>query len=112
MELKDGVRPFHAKTYFVPQAILLVLKKKVNRLVDIRVLSPNLNLEWSDPLFAIPKKNRQILFVTNFCQVNKRTKSKPYPQLHMGDLLESLESMTYAITIVLSMGYYHMHPMK
>ena len=93
----------------MPHAILLVFKKEVNRLINIRGISPNSNSVWTALLFAILKKDRRIWFITNFCQVNKRAKRKPYPLPHMRNLMESLGPMTYATMIDLSMGYYHMH---
>jgi Reverse transcriptase (RNA-dependent DNA polymerase) len=45
--------------------------------------------------------------VTDFRQLNKMLKQKPYPIPNIPDLLQSLNGLKYATAIDLSMGYYH-----
>jgi Reverse transcriptase (RNA-dependent DNA polymerase) len=45
--------------------------------------------------------------VTDFRQLNKMLKQKPYPVPNIPDLLQSLNGLKYATAIDLSMGYYH-----
>ncbi len=61
--------------------------------------------EWASPLFIIPKKNRTVLFLCNFWEVNKRLIRKlfPIPKLRM--LLQELESFLFATALDLHMGY-------
>ena len=67
IELQQGVRPYHTKPYCVPHSILPVFKSEVARLVEIGILLPNPDSKWAAPSFAIPKKDGQIRFVTDFC---------------------------------------------
>jgi hypothetical protein len=53
-------------SYQVPRSLLPLLKKEVKRLCEIGVLRKTNNLEWAAQGFAVPKKNKQIQFVTDF----------------------------------------------
>ena len=89
IELKKNVKPFHAKAYRIPHAILLVLKKEVEQLEEIRVLSKKKNSKWAAPSFAIPKKDMTIRFISDFRQLNKSVQRKLFPLPHIRDLLDS-----------------------
>ena len=45
--------------------------------------------------------------LTNFRELNKVMKRKPYPLPKISDLLQKLQGFKYATAIDLSMGYYH-----
>ena len=107
IELKPGTKPFHSKAYRIPQALKPILKREVDRLQKIGVLMPNPNSEWAAPSFAIPKKDGTIRFISDFRQLNKVTKRKPFPLPHIRDMLHSIGAMKWATAIDLSMGYYH-----
>jgi hypothetical protein len=53
------------------------------------------------------KKDARVQFISNFCELNKRIKQKPYPIPKIQDLLLKLEGFQYAMTLDLNMGYYH-----
>ncbi len=63
-------------------------------------------LEWANPSFIIPKKNRTICFLSNFWEVNKRLIRKPFPILKISMVLQELEGFTFATALDLNMGYY------
>ena len=65
------------------------------------------NSEWGAPTFIQPKKNGTVRFLSDFRELNKRIKRKPYPLPKIQDLLLNLEGFTYATSIDLNMGYYH-----
>jgi Reverse transcriptase (RNA-dependent DNA polymerase) len=54
-----------------------------------------------------PKKTGDVRVVTDFRELNKMLKQKPYPIPNIPDLLQSLNGLKYATAIDLSMGYYH-----
>jgi hypothetical protein len=67
LELTDpNAKPYHGKPYQVPRSLLPLLKKEVERLCKIGVLRKTNNSEWATQGFAVPKKNKQIRFVTDF----------------------------------------------
>ena len=57
IELKDGIKPYHAKPFPIPRIHEETLRKEVERLVKIGVLKRINNSEWAAPTFIIPKKN-------------------------------------------------------
>jgi hypothetical protein len=59
------------------------------------------------PTFIIPKKDGSVCFISDFHELNKRIKCKPYPIPKIQDLLIKLEGFQYAISLDLNMGYYH-----
>ena len=58
IELIPGATPCTAGPFPVPQAYRQLVKDEVYRLVEIGLLSPMKESEWSSPLFTIPKKGQ------------------------------------------------------
>ena len=79
MKLKPGAKAYHGRPFPIPNIHLQVLKREVKRLVELGVLIKQPNLEWGSPTFIIPKKNKQVLFLTNFRKMNKLLIRPPYP---------------------------------
>ena len=80
---------------------------EVKRLVQIGVLKKINRSEWAAPTFIIPKKDGTVRFISDFREVNKRIKRKPYPIPNIHDLLLKLEGFQYGTSLDLNMGYYH-----
>ena len=81
IELLEGVKPYHAKPFPIPKVHEETLKTEVNRLVKIGVLKRKNNSEWAAPTFIIPKKNGTVRFISDFRELNKKIKRKPFPFL-------------------------------
>ena len=63
--------------------------------------------EWGMPAFPIPKKDNTIRFVFDARVLNAKIKRKPYPIPKTQDLLQRLGGFTYASSLDLNMGYWH-----
>jgi hypothetical protein len=48
-----------------------------------------------------------VWFISDFRELNRRIKQKPYPIPRIQDLLLKLQGFQYAMTLDLNMGYYH-----
>ena len=107
IELKDNVKPYHARPYAVPKAYEQTLRQEVERLCKVGVLKRINHSEWAAPTFIIPKKDKTVRFISDFRELNKRISRKPYPIPHIQDLLLKLEGFQYATSLDLNMGYYH-----
>ena len=105
LELKPNVSPCHAKSYAIPKIHENTLKKEIARLVKLGVLKEDPNSEWAAPCFIIPKKNGTVRFLTDFRELNKCLKVKPYPLPLIQDLLLKLEGFWFATSLDLNMGY-------
>ena len=91
IDLRDNVTPFHAKPFSIPKMYEHTLKMEVERLVKIGVLRKINNSEWAAPTFIIPKTDDSVRFISDFGDLNKRIKRKPYPIPKIQDLLLKLE---------------------
>ena len=107
LQLKEGVKPYHARSFPIPKAHTQLLKDEVMRLCDIGVLKRVNRSEWAAPTFIIPKKDGKLRFVSDFRELNKRIERTPYPIPHVQDMMLNLEGFQYATALDLNMGYYH-----
>ena len=107
IELRPDATPYHARAYPVPKAYTETLKVEVNRLVEAGVLRKVNRSEWAAPTFIIPKKDGSVRFISDFWELNKRIRRKPYPIPKIQDMLLKLEGFQYATSLDLNMGYYH-----
>ena len=107
LELEPDVKPFHARAFPVPQIHESTLRKEVDRLCLIDVLEKCADSEWAAPTFIVPKKEGTVRFITDFRQLNKCLKRKPYPMPNIQDILQKLGGFTYATALDLNMGYYN-----
>ena len=57
-ELKEGVKPHHAKPFLMPKSLEGPTRKECERLCKIGVLRKINRSEWAVPTFARPKKNK------------------------------------------------------
>ena len=108
IELKENAKPYHAKPFPIPHAHEAKLRAEVQRLCDIGVLTKVNDSEWGAPTWVIPKKDgNTVRFLSDFRELNKNIKCKPYPIPKVQDMLLKLEGFTYATAIDLNMGYYN-----
>ena len=107
IEQKQGTTPYHAKPYPVPKAYEATFWQEVERLCQAGVLRKVNCSEWAAPTFIIPKKDGSVRFISDFRELNKCIRRKPYPIPKIQDLLLKLEGFTYGTSLDLNMGYYH-----
>ena len=79
IELLEGAQTYHAKPSPITKVYEATLNTEVNKLVNIGVLIRKNNSESAAPTFIIPKINGTVCFISNFREVNKRIKRKPFP---------------------------------
>jgi len=60
---------------------------ELQQLCQIGVLKKINHSECAAPTFIIPKKDGPVRFVSDFQELNKRIKWKPFPIPHIQDLL-------------------------
>lgn len=107
IELKPNVTPYHARAYPIPRIHEQTLRDEVHRLCEIGVLTRINHSEWGAPTFIIPKSDGSVRFISDFRELNKCIKRKPYPLPQIQDILLKLEGFKYATSLDLNMGYYH-----
>ena len=62
-------------------------KQKLDPLVEIGVLIPAQESEWTSPTFIISKKDGRVSWVSDLHQLNKVIKCQQYPLLIISDIL-------------------------
>ena len=106
--LKEGVKPYHAKAYRVPQAYLKVFNEEIERLVEIRTLSPVVQSNWASPTFCIPKKDQRIRVVSDFRILNPSIRRSPWPTPNIQEIFHKIGGFKFVTAIDLNLGYYAM----
>ena len=99
IQLREDVKPFHARPFSVPKAYERTLKLEIERLCKIGVLKRVNRSEWASPSFIIPKKDGTVRFINDFREVNKRIKRMPFPIPKIQDLLLKLEGFQFATSL-------------
>ena len=80
---------------------------EVQRLCELGVLKKVNCSEWAALTFIILKKDKMVRFISDFRELNKWIKRKPYPIPKIQDLMLKLEGFQYRTSLDLNMGYYH-----
>jgi hypothetical protein len=80
--------------------------KEVERLCKLGVLERHSASEWASPSFIIPKKDKNVRFLADFWEVNKRLVRKPFPISKISTVLQEIEGFSFATALDLNMGYY------
>jgi hypothetical protein len=87
IELKPDAIPYHARPFPVPRIHKQTLRKEVERLCQLGVLTQINHSEWGAPTFKIPKKDNSVRFISDFRELNKCIKRKPYQIPLIQDIL-------------------------
>jgi hypothetical protein len=83
------------------------LKVEVERLCKSGVLRKVNRSEWAAPTFIIPKKDGSVRFISDFRELKKWIRRKPFPIPKIQDMLLKLEGFKYATSLILNKGCYH-----
>jgi len=107
LELTKEAHPVHRRAYQVPNIHLETFKKELQHLVQIYVLRPSGPTNWAFPTFIIPKANRTVRWVSDFRELNKVLKRRPYPLPIIHEEIFKRKRYTHFTKIDLSMMFYH-----
>ena len=78
-------------------------QKEVNRFVILGVLEEENDSEWGAPFFAQSKaKTNSIRFLSDFRNLIRKLKHKPYPMPKISEMLLELEGFKYATSLELT----------
>ena len=99
IELKEGAKPYHSRPFPVPKIHERTLKVKLDRLIKLGVLKRINDSEWATPTFIISKKDATVRFISDFCELNKCIKRKPFPIPKIQDLLLKLDGFQHAMSL-------------
>ena len=78
IKLKEGAKPYHSRPFPVPKIHGHTLKVELDRLVKLGVLKQINDSEWAAPTFIISKKDARVRVISDFRELNKCIKCKPF----------------------------------
>ena len=106
---KDKKKPFYTKPYLIPKSLYATTRKEVDRLEkEVGLLTKRTDLKYLSACFVIPKKDGTVRFITDFRKLNTMIVRTPFPLPNIQETLATIGKFTYASTVDLIMGYYHM----
>ena len=85
---------------------MAAFKKELDRLVQIKVLSPTGTSEWGLPIFVTPKKENTIRWVSDLRELNKVVLRKQYPQPIISNILCKCTGYSLFSKFDITMQYY------
>ena len=87
INLKPNTKPIHVRPFKVPDKLRGMLKNEIDKLVNLEVLEPILNLHWGFQTFLIPKNDNTAHFVSDFRLLNKVIEDMQHPLPQIKDVL-------------------------
>jgi hypothetical protein len=104
--IKDNAMPFSAKPFSIPQSQMETFRKEIEQLIGLGVIEKDDCSPWAVPCFIIPKKNKTVRFLTNFCCLNAQLIRYPYPLTRISVMLQNIPAYQWISTLDINMGYY------
>ena len=96
------------RPYPVPRLHEAMFRKDTKKLVKVGVIEEANGPEWVAPSFDQPKpKTNHVRFLSDFRNLNRQLKLKPYPMPKICKMILNLEGFQYATSLELNVGYYH-----
>ena len=75
-------------------------RKEVERLVNLGVIEEENESEWGAPSFAQPKaKMNRVRLLSDFHNLNRQLKRKPYPMPKICEMLLNIEGFKYTLSL-------------
>jgi hypothetical protein len=105
-EGKLGTMPGASKPFSIPHVHVQTVKNEIRRLVEIGVITPDVNSPWASPCFIIPKKDGTVRFLTDFRRLNTQLERCPYPIPKISTLLQGIPKFFMVSSLDMGMGYY------
>ena len=76
-ELKKDAKPFYAKPYNIPVALMDLTKQAIQEMIDNDfIMQMHDDTEWAAPTFCVPKKTKGVRVVSDFRALNRTMKIK------------------------------------
>ena len=104
--IRQDAKPFAAKPFSIPHVHVANVKTEIKRLMDIGVITPDIDSPWASPCFIIPKKDGTVRFLTDFRRLNTQLERRPYPIPKISTLLQGIPKFFMVSSLDMSMGYY------
>ena len=107
LDISPDAQPIRKRPYPIPYRQEHAFKKGVEERDDNGVLRrKHGGSEWPSPTFVVPKKDKRISVVSDFREVNKLIRRKPYPMPKIHESIQKRSEYTHFTKMDLSMQFY------
>ncbi len=109
--LTDKVKPIYKPPFRRSPKETAALKEHIDELLSLKMIRPSRS-PWSFQAFLVPKPNDQTRMVIDYRELNKITKSHPFPIPRLVDIFDQMVNSRYFSIIDLKAGFNQvlMHP--
>ena len=97
--------PIKQHPYRLNPLKLKVMQQEIEYMLQNDLIEAS-SSEWSSPRILVPKPDGTYRFCTDFCQVNKATKSDSYPIPRVDDCVDKVGNARYVAKLDLLKGYW------
>jgi hypothetical protein len=88
--LCQDAKPFASKPFSIPHIHVETVKTEIKRLMNIGVITPDIDSRWASPCFIIPKNDGTVCFLTDFRRLNTQLERCHYPIPKISTLLQGI----------------------
>jgi hypothetical protein len=107
LRLKPNAKPYYAKAYNIPQAIIAMASKEIDDLENLQVIKSNIYSQWGARCLFHAKKDGGVRFITDLRRLNLCVERKPFPLPLIDETVWKIQGFTYATCFDLNCAYYH-----
>ena len=97
--------PIHQKPYRVPYSRRELVKEKLDKMLEARIIRPSTS-PWASPIVLVPKKGCGVRFCVDYRRLDKVAKFDAYPMVRMEEIFERIGSSNVVSTFDLAKGYW------
>ena len=102
--MKSDSEPIRQQPYRVPVARKEVVKKEIDKMLDMGIIQPSTS-PWASPIVLVEKKDGDVRFCVDFRKL-KVSKFDAYPMPRVEEVLESVGAARFISTLDLAKGYW------
>ena len=95
----------HQQPYRVPVTRREVVKKEINKMLDMGIIQPSTS-PWASPIVLVEKKDGDVRFCVDYRKLNQVSKFDAYPMPRVEEVLESVGAAKFITTLDLAKGYW------
>ena len=95
--------PIHQQPYRVPVARKEVIKKEIDKMLDMGIIQPSTS-PWASPTVLVEKKDGDVHFCVDYRKLNLVSKFDAYPMPRVEEVLDNVGAAKYISTLDLAKG--------
>ena len=97
--------PIRQHPYRVPLAMREVVKKEIDKMLELGAIQPSAS-PWASPVVLVEKKDGEICFCVDYRKLNQMARFDAYPMPRVEEVLETVGPAKFISTLDLARGYW------